>query len=828
MRSPGVWLFLALGSCGGPEDTAPASVRERLTEHGFAELLRSQPEPRSSVLTPGFEAGLAGWQRATDAARPLEVTPGLLEASIEEEQGRALLALRGRRGALYCVVPVEPNACYEFAVSIRARGIETDLAPFDGATPWLGELSSHGTLSELFSSGFAAPVTAFHLFETALGHAGWQERRLVFRTEPGTRALAVACFLTLLGEVSSGSADFRGLELRRVPEQVLWEDHLRAASANTWRGEDVPADWRAQRCLRTALGAEVRPSIVLLPGERLRFSLRLPSGSPRLETGLGPWSAGLVPGETRELAWSLCVDGEELLCERSAVAGELSGLRWREHAVDLARWAGRTVELELSVDGALPGLFGAPVVRDVAAPPALPNLLLVSIDTLRADHVGCYGYEGGTTPRLDALARRGILFRRAVSQAPYTLPAHATLFSGQFPSIHGTQRPSDLLSASRSPLLAQILARAGLRTQAFTGGVFLNADFGFDKGFDSFDPIDPLRPRDSQFFADLLARSDARGDRPHRAWEPPPALTEELLRERGPEHVLGWLEEHADEPFFLFLHTYVVHDYDPPPAYLDCRARGCTSERVDYSEFWITRGKGWTERPIGEADRAHLTHRYDAALRYADEVLGRLLDRLEELGIAERTLVVVTSDHGEELFERGFVQHGKTLFDELLRVPLILYVPGIESRVVEEPVMTLDVAPTILAALRIPVDPRMQGIDLLGSDLRGRAAWSEVHDDFVHKETLLDPSGWKLIHAPPDPSVAFPAEREWSLYDLASDPGERDERTATEAQRFQSLRERLERQRRTLDDLASELGATRGGELSPETQAQLRQLGYVE
>ena len=831
MRDPAfrslLGLAFALGSCGD-EREPPPPVRERLVELASAELARPAPVPRTPPLTPPFAPGLEGWRVTTDPDRPLDVVDGLLEPSVEEEDGESVLVLRGSRGGLYCVVPAEPGACYELVGEARARGLATELSPFDGAAPWLGEVVAGGTPEELFDSGLAAPIARFHVFETALGSDGWQERRLVFRAGPKTRALAVAMFLTLQGSVSAGSADFRRVAVRRISERELWEDLVRAASANTWRGERVPADWRAERFLRATVGAEVRPSIVLLPGERLRFTLRVPGGAPRLETWLAPWSPALVEGEARELAWEVRVDGEECIRERASTSGDAAELRWREQTVDLARFAGRAVEVELAVEGGLPGLFGGPLVRDTAAAPALRNVLLVSIDTLRADHVGCYGYDGGTTPNLDALARRGILFRRAVSQAPYTLPAHATILSGQFPSVHRAERPSDQLSLQRSPLLAQTLARAGLRTQAFTGGVFLNADFGFDKGFDAFDPIDPLRPRESSFFAELVARSAAREDRPHRPWEPPFAVPAELLDERGPEHVLGWLDAHADEAFFLLLHTYVVHDYDPPAGWLDCAARGCTSERVDYNEYKISRGLGWQARPVSDADRAHLVHRYDAALRYADDVLGRLLARLEELGIAERTVVVVTSDHGEEFFERGFVQHGKTLYEELLSVPLVLAVPGVAPRVVDEPVMTADVAPTILAALGLPPDPRMQGIDLLGRDLAGRGAWSEVHDDFVHKEAWLDPSGWKLIHAPPDESVVFPSEREWSLFDLGRDPGERAELSAAEARRFAELRARRERQRATLDDIARELGASEAGELSAETQAQLRQLGYVE
>ncbi len=826
-------LALLLACCGNGSNHQPsAAARVRLAEVHSGELLRAPAEEEKSILAEDFGAGIADWHAATDPVNLIAVEPGLLGASIEEEDGESLLALRGRRGALYRIVSIEPGACYEFSASSRARAIETSLDPYDGAAPWLAELRRDGLPEELFSGDPDSMVVERHTLPSARREDGWREHRLVFRTSPKARALAIACVLTFLGEVHSGSADFKKIELRRVPERRLWEELLAQSLAFSWRGERKLSDWRAQRLVRASLGAEVRPSIVCLPGETLRLRARIPDAKPRLETGIGPWPPSLDASVEREQTFLVRAGGKEVLRLRRSVSGGLADQRWRECEVDLSSHAGEEIELELSVEGDLPGMFGAPVVRDLSVEFSAPNLLLVSIDTLRADHVGCYGYAESTTPALDALAREGVLFRHVVTQAPYTLPAHSTLFSGQFPAIHGVQRPTDALSSVRSPLLAQILGREGYRTQAFTGGVFLNADFGFDKGFDGFDTIDPLRHPGSGFFRDLIERARAAGKQPHRGWDPPAGLTEELVREHGPERVLQWIEDHAAEPFFLFVHTYVVHDYDPPPGYLACREAGCTSERTDFKEFLLTRGTGWVPREVEDADREHLSHLYDAALRYVDQELGRLLGRLAELGLAERTLVVITSDHGEELFERGFVQHGKTLFEELLRIPLVMRVPHRAPQVIDEPVMSADIAPTILGALGLPPDPRMQGIDVLrarpDAHFGERPIWSEIHDDFVHKYSLRDPSGWKLIHAPPDDEVVFPSPREWSLFDLSSDPGETRDVAGEEPERLERLRASLERQRSALEKLARGLDTVEEGEVREETLEQLRQLGYVE
>jgi arylsulfatase A-like enzyme len=267
-----------------------------------------------------------------------------------------------------------------------------------------------------------------------------------------------------------------------------------------------------------------------------------------------------------------------------------------------------------------------------------------------------------------------------------------------------------------------------------------------------------------------------------------------------------------------------VHDYDPPPGYLRCAAAGCTSQLTDHGPLTL-RNKNRSPLPGTPEDRAHLVHRYDAALAHVDEQLGLLLDDLARLGLAERTLVVVTSDHGEELFERGFLQHGKSLHREVLDIPLIVRVPGRAPARITEPAMQVDVAPTILAALRLPRDPRMQGVDLLAPRDAGRAVWSEV-DDYRARQASLRAGGWKLVRGSLDPALIFPSEREWALYDLARDPEERADRSAAEPARLAELRRELETFQEHLDERRDALGPLQTGEVDEATQELLRQLGY--
>jgi arylsulfatase A-like enzyme len=432
-------------------------------------------------------------------------------------------------------------------------------------------------------------------------------------------------------------------------------------------------------------------------------------------------------------------------------------------------------------------------------------VLLVSIDTLRADHLGAYGYALPTTPTLDRLAAEGLLCRDTSAPAPNTLPSHATLLTGQLPSVHAVTDRGRTLSAARSASLAEALARAGYRTQAFTAGGFVKETFGLDRGFDGFAEIDPIRTQDTGYFR---ARARRYGF----------DLAARLLDTHGFEGVRRWLSAHAREPFFLFLHTYAVHDYDAPRAFVECEAHGCPAPPVP------ARTRTSEEAAAYDAAmRAHIVHNYDAALRFTDQRLGELRAHLEQLGLMERTLVVVTSDHGEEFFEHGHLQHGRTLYEELLSIPLVLRGPGVPAWVLARPAMLCDVAPTILARLGLPADERAQGLDLLGPDWPARSIWSEVDDRFAHKYALRAEDGRKAIHGPPSAGRMFPNARAWEHYDLRRDPGEqRDLAHALDA----SLRSALEETRRRLEALGDSFGAVGHGELAPETERELDDLGY--
>jgi len=809
-RVLGLVLGLALAACGG----AVPPPRQPLYAQRAAELVSPPAAPAVELLHDDFAAGWADWTRVTDETSFDDAHPERLVLERGEEGGRPFVRLGGVAGSLYRSLPVEPDTDYEFTIALRDNGLAG--APGFTAGVVLGECA--GGAGACSPRDIVPPGDpGFRLFLVQLGASGWQTWRQVFRTGSSAHALVAAVNLGIPRPATGGSLDVTGVVLRRVPAATLWDERARLAAAECQAGDAEPSPWQARRRVRAELDHEWRPSIALLPGERIGFEIVLPEGAPRFECGLGPWSAGYARstgGTPGELALEVRVDGAPLQTLTAALAGTLARERWRDFEVDLARWAGTTVRLELTLTGPCAAVVGAPLVHDAAARSEAKNLVLISIDTLRADHVGAYGYDGDTTPTLDALAREGVLFESVVAQAPYTLPSHATLFSGQFPSVHGVQSGHEVLSSQRSPLLARALEARGYASLAVTAGGFVVPRWGFDKGFERFVVNDALRHDNRADYAEKLAGAAA-GDGPSPGEEP------------GVTWLARWLAEQREQPFFLFLHTYEVHDYSPPPEFSRCAQRGCTEKRVDPDRFRIHPRTGWTPVQPTPGEHAHILHGYDDALHHIDHEIGLLLRELERLGLAERTIVAVTSDHGEEMFERGFLQHGKSVYEETTRIPMIVRIPGEAPRRIATPAMQADLAPVLYAALGLAPDARMQGIDLLDVDPGERATWTEIHDNFVHQYALRS-GGWKLLHGPPDEGVQFPSPVEWELYDLTTDPLERTNLAKLEPVRLDHLRDTLLRTQSALESLGKSLGSVAGAaELDEATRKDLEGLGYT-
>ncbi len=355
------------------------------------------------------------------------------------------------------------------------------------------------------------------------------------------------------------------------------------------------------------------------------------------------------------------------------------------------------------------------------------NIVLISIDTLRADHVGAYGYQRQTTPNIDRLAAQAILFERAVSQSAWTRPAHASMFTGLYPHEHGilsVHPPRGLEPSART--IAAVLAEAGYQTAAFTGGGNMSAEFGFGVGF-------------------AVYRS------PGRRFEQTVAAA------------LEWLGE-AREPFFLFVHGLDVHrPYKPTAA--DRRALGLSP--VAPADF-ARACHGDRSAPVGP-----LVDQYDAAVHRADRSLGPLLKAVTEGPRAERTIVVVTADHGEQLREHGGCFHIRTLYREVIEVPLIVRVPGLGARRVAGVVpASVAVAPT-LAELVLGRRGGLPGPTLVPVLAGGKPRFDYVVSETAARATRTAGGRLVALTGNYDKLIRWIDRGRIAYYDLVADPGEK-------------------------------------------------------
>lgn len=367
------------------------------------------------------------------------------------------------------------------------------------------------------------------------------------------------------------------------------------------------------------------------------------------------------------------------------------------------------------------------VVAACAPPgPAQPNVLLVSIDTLRADHLHCYGYERETSPALDRLSAEGVLFERALATSSWTLPSHISMLTGLPVSAHGvcddrlwtlTGPDGELLPVPlKGRFVSESLVASGYRTAGLYTWKYLEPQFGFGPGFETWERLGHTfysHPEVGPRFEALQLAGDAEGMRALAGEFP------ELFDDRRPssaetvDRAIEWLEERErSRPFFLFVHLFDVHDpYTPPAPYdtlFDPDYRGAIDGRRVTSPDSPVRGD------MPARDLAHLVALYDGEIAWVDSQVGRLIERLDALDLAEETLVIVTSDHGEEFFEHGHKTHRRQLYMESVHVPMILRWPGRlpAGERVAAPVGLADLSPTILAAAGLPPGPTF-GRDLV-------------------------------------------------------------------------------------------------------------------
>jgi arylsulfatase A-like enzyme/Tfp pilus assembly protein PilF len=397
-----------------------------------------------------------------------------------------------------------------------------------------------------------------------------------------------------------------------------------------------------------------------------------------------------------------------------------------------------------------------------------PNILLITVDTLRADRLGCYGSQSVATPAMDGLARDGVVFERALSQVPLTFPSHAAILTGTYPAYNGVQ---DFTSPPLGPefrTVAESLRANGYATGAVVSSFVLDRSWGMARGFDFYDDAFP----GTSFF------------------EKDPALVERPAKE-SVDHALAWLERTRRRPFFLWLHLYDPHSPYRPP----------------------------------EPFRAQYQGRlYDGEVAYADHELGRLLAWLKGRGLYAGTLIVLVSDHGESLGEHGEREHGFFIYNSTTHVPLIVK-PAAGSRMRSgrraDPVETIAVAPTLLemAGVRDAILKQFQAQALFAKE-------REAEPGLAYSETFYPFSsfGWNPLRGLESARYHYIEAPKAELYDLQADPEERHNLAGEQPAVAAVLKDKLSQM------LARNAPAARraqGPELSPETIEKLRALGYM-
>jgi arylsulfatase A-like enzyme len=440
-----------------------------------------------------------------------------------------------------------------------------------------------------------------------------------------------------------------------------------------------------------------------------------------------------------------------------------------------------------------------------------PNVILISIDTLRADHVSAYGYARQTTPSIDRLASNGIRFANASSQSSWTLPSHISLMTSSYPHVHGVHDDDRRLGPG-SQTLAESLGRAGYETAGFVSWLYVGPLFGFDRGFDRYTAL-----------IDRGAIEFASGG----GARPAAAVTDAAI---------GFLREPRERPFFLFVHYFDPHmDYRPPKPYDELydpgyagSADGSWSWTQPYNDAVTTNA-----REVAPRDREHMEALYDGEIRYVDSAIGKLLDAVERLVGLDECLIVLVSDHGEEFDDHGSMEgHGVTHYEEVLHVPLIVRLPGRRhaETVVDEPVELIEVGPAILEELGLDRPPSFHTRSLArfwnGSRAQGERsfAYADTSHYNIVKHSIRG-RRFKVIHTKDTGHNAFgvPIRGGWEIYDLKNDPREQKDLWQTIPDEARPLIRRLEA------FMAEDVNRSAPvGELPGIDRELLRSLGYVE
>lgn len=398
------------------------------------------------------------------------------------------------------------------------------------------------------------------------------------------------------------------------------------------------------------------------------------------------------------------------------------------------------------------------------------NVILITLDTVRADHLSCYGHPFETAPNISSFVDKSTLFTRAISQSSWTLPAHASILTGVYPHSHGAEQLKTPLDPS-FPLLSEILNKEGFHTAAFVSSEFVSEKYRFHKGFTTFDSSLGPGEKDGIFAEGITDRA------------------------------LDWLEV-TEGPFFLWLHYFDPHHYFMLHEEVDYGSISRVEEPETVRYHW------WNVHPlkrdIPQEEIDDYLALYNGEIFYTDKHVGRLLDYLEEKGLMKKTCLIITSDHGESFNEHRLMGHDNVLYQDLIHVPLIVFVPGKPPSIDDHVTEIRNIMPTVLDLLGVN-KPEYLAEGIFSS--QRSAAYAEVHNRNPNRRIAVLQDRWKLIYTLEEEYV--------ELYDLDKDSSETLNVAAEYPELVQDLRDALFA---TMDVL----------EIDEKTMERLRSLGYLK
>jgi len=766
-------VLLSLSPWLGPQEPAPAPLRVRLFD------LMDRAEYSATKLEDQASGAIRKESFDFDASAPAAIwfgraTAGGIEHG-ETSPPAVIVAGAGRAGAglqlgpgvaedlsqAVLLVPVDGSARVRIEGRVRLLG-----------NPESGEASSREVLRVVEHRAavadprsvprWARSSAATHRVSRRIDPSGWDRFELVFVAQADTRMLEIQ-LLHRSGGSGEAVTVYDDLE---IASAKLGRDALYAHLRSRYRPRDGNAAASAWR-LRVPLSddgrrQEVRDAFLMPAPSRLALPLRLPAAEsrPRLRFLYGMLPEAAAVGADGAVLQVHFEDEDGARTALGAVEVELGrgGGAWQHAQFDLTPVAGRSGRLvfaSFDAPGGVPDardavLLATPRIEPAGDAPRAFNVLLIGVDTVRADRMSAFGYGRPTTPNLAALADAGVRFPRARSQAPWTLPSFSSILTSLYPSVHGAGRgghdewtPIDPGTTS----IAEVLAPVGYETVGLVANGLISPQYGLDQGFESY----------------------------RSAWSMESAEADSAA-------VATFVDGHRDTPWLMFWHIMDPHlpystsreqrDQFTEPGYDGQFSRG-RGGQVPFQVLDPRPGRRWFahEGPppapaMSAADARYVSDYYDAELAEMDAGVGRVLDALRASGQWERTIVAFIADHGEGLGDHGHYHHGYTLFEDQVHVPMLLRVPGQdEGRVVARPVAAIDLAPTILGALGMAPPEFFQGVDRL-------AAAAPVGGAYFIEYPSYDSSAQKAWIEGDFKYLQDPVFHTEALYHLGEDPRE--------------------------------------------------------